>query len=62
MIQVGFLIENRFFTLRSDLETWENNNMSTEERRLAASEMANIQCYEPFKNLIAEIRDVQDLN
>jgi len=36
--------------------------MSTEDRILAAAEMANIQCYEPFKNLIAEMLDVQDLN
>ena len=36
--------------------------MPTEERKLAVAEMANIQGYEPFKNLIAEMRDVQDLN
>ena len=36
--------------------------MSTADRRLAVAEMANIQCYETFKNLIVKIRDVLDLN
>ena len=36
--------------------------MSTVDRRLAVAKIANIQCYETFKNLIARIRDVQDLN
>jgi hypothetical protein len=36
--------------------------MSTEERRSAAAEMANIHGYEPFTNLITEMREVQDLN
>ena len=50
MIQLRFLIGNRFYSLLcSDWESWWNINMSTEERRWAVAEMANIQCYEPFK-------------